>query len=163
MMKTYSTKMSEVQHAWHVIDAADQPLGRLASQVASLLRGKHKPIYQPNLPVGDFVVVINASRVRVSGNKAGGKDYYRHSGYPGGLKVTPFLLQMEKNPRKVIEMAVRGMLPHNRLGRKLFTRLKVYAGPEHPHQAQVAGSPTPEAAMQRHVVVAAATGTDASA
>jgi large subunit ribosomal protein L13 len=136
-MKTYSTKMSDVSHAWHVLDAADQPLGRLASQAAALLRGKHKPIFQPNLPVGDFVVIVNAERVKVTGNKEEGKLYYRHSQYPGGLKVTKYRHQMEKFPTRAVEKAVKGMLPHNSLGRKLFTRLKVYAGPEHPHGAQV--------------------------
>jgi large subunit ribosomal protein L13 len=138
-MKTYSTKMGDVQHAWHVIDATDQPLGRLASQVASLLRGKHKPIYQPNLPVGDFVVVVNADKVKVTGNKAEDKIYYRHTQYPGGLRQVQFKTQMEKFPTRAVEKAVKGMLPHNRLGRLLFTRLKVYAGAEHPHGAQVAG------------------------
>jgi large subunit ribosomal protein L13 len=137
-MKTYSTKMSEVSHAWHVLDATDQPLGRLASRAAALLRGKHKPIFQPNLPVGDFVVIVNAERVKVTGNKEEGKVYYRHSQYPGGLKVTKYRHQMEKFPTRAVEKAVKGMLPHNSLGRKLFTRLKVYAGPEHPHSAQVA-------------------------
>lgn len=142
-MKTYSTKMSEVQHAWHVIDATDQPLGRLASEVAILLRGKHKPTYTPNLPVGDFVVVVNAERIKVSGNKAEAKKYYRHSQYPGGLKTTLYRHQMEKFPTRAVEKAVKGMLPHNSLGRKLFTRLKVYAGAEHPHAAQVNGNPVP--------------------
>ena len=137
-MKTYSTKMSEVAHAWHVLDATNQPLGRLASQAAALLRGKHKPIYQPNLPVGDFVVIINAEKVKVTGNKTEGKVYYRDSQYPGGLKTTSFRHQMEKFPTRAVEKAVKGMLPHNSLGRKLFTRLKVYAGPEHPHSAQIA-------------------------
>ena len=140
-MKTYSTKMSDVTHAWHVLDATDQPLGRLATRAAALLRGKHKPIYQPNLPVGDFVVIINAERVKVTGNKEEGKVYYRHSQYPGGLKATQYRHQMEKFPTRAVEKAVKGMLPHNSLGRKLFTRLKVYAGPEHPHGAQVTGSP----------------------
>ena len=148
-MKTYSTKMSEVAHAWHVLDATDQPLGRLASQAAALLRGKHKPIYQPNLPVGDFVVIVNAEKVRVTGNKTEGKLYYRHSQYPGGLKTTTFRHQMEKFPARAVEKAVKGMLPHNSLGRKLFTRLKVYAGPEHPHQAQVAGSQRSAVSGQR--------------
>ena len=140
-MKTYSVKMSEVSHAWHVIDATDQPLGRLASQVATLLRGKHKPIYQPNLPVGDFVVVINAERVKVTGNKAEAKTYYRHSQYPGGLKNVQYRHLLEQHATWAAVTAVKGMLPHNSLGRKLFTRLKVYAGPEHPHAAQVAGFP----------------------
>jgi len=140
-MKTYSTKMSDVTHAWHVLDATDQPLGRLASQAAALLRGKHKPVFQPNLPVGDFVVIVNAERVKVTGNKEEGKVYYRHSQYPGGLKTTKYRHQMEKFPTRAVEKAIKGMLPHNSLGRHLFTRLKVYAGPEHPHAAQVAGDP----------------------
>jgi large subunit ribosomal protein L13 len=148
-MKTFSTRMSEVDHTWHVIDATDQPLGRLATQVAVLLRGKHKPIYQPNLPVGDFVVVINAERVRVTGNKAEAKTYYRHSQYPGGLKQVQFRHMMEKHPTRAVEKAVKGMLPHNALGRKLFTRLKVYAGAEHPHAAQLAAGPQPSVGRRR--------------
>lgn len=145
-MKTYSTKMSEVRRAWHVVDATDQPLGRLASHVAALLKGKHKPDYAPNLPMGDFVVIVNAEKIRVSGNKAEQKLYYRHSQYPGGLKTTQYRLQMEKYPTRAVEAAVKGMLPHNRLGRRLFTHLKVYSGPEHPHAAQVAGFPAEEKA-----------------
>jgi large subunit ribosomal protein L13 len=161
-MKTYSTKMSDVTHAWHVLDATDQPLGRLASQAAALLRGKHKPVFQPNLPVGDFVVIVNAEKVKVTGNKEEGKVYYRHSQYPGGLKVTKYRHQMEKFPTRAVEKAIKGMLPHNSLGRHLFTRLKVYAGPEHPHGAQVAGEPVSlyRARVARHqqpVPVAAAT------
>ena len=140
-MKTYSTKMTDVTHAWHVLDATDQPLGRLASEAAALLRGKHKPVFQPNLPVGDFVVIVNAEKVKVTGNKEEGKLYYRHSQYPGGLKVTKYRHQMEKFPTRAVEKAIKGMLPHNSLGRHLFTRLKVYAGPEHPHGAQVTGEP----------------------
>lgn len=140
-MKTFSTKMSEVRRAWHVIDATDQPLGRLATQAATLLRGKHKPTYQPNLPVGDFVVIVNAEKVKVTGGKAEGKYYYRHSQYPGGLKTTQFKHELEKRPTRVVEKAVKGMLPHNRLGREIFGHLKVYAGPEHPHAAQVTGFP----------------------
>lgn len=140
-MKTYSTRMTDVTHAWHVLDATDQPLGRLASEAAALLRGKHKPVFQPNLPVGDFVVIVNAEKVKVTGNKEEGKLYYRHSQYPGGLKVTKYRHQMEKFPTRAVEKAIKGMLPHNSLGRHLFTRLKVYAGPEHPHGAQVAGEP----------------------
>src|SRR5688500_192304 len=140
-MKTYSTKMSEVRPAWHVLDAADQPLGRLATRAAALLRGKHKPTYQPNLPMGDFVVIVNAERVRVTGNKTEGKVYYRHTQHPGGLRQTTFREQLEKFPTRAVEKAVKGMLPHNRLGRHLFTRLKVYAGAEHPHGAQLAGEP----------------------
>lgn len=145
-MKTYSLKISEAKPAWHVIDATDQPLGRLATQVAILLKGKHKPTYTPNLPMGDFVVIINAERVKVTGNKAEGKIYYHHSQYPGGIKQIQYRLQMDKFPTRSVEKAVKGMLPHNSLGRKLFTRLKVYAGPEHPHAAQIAGFPaeTPE-------------------
>ena len=157
-MKTYSTKMGEVQHAWHVLDATDQPLGRLATQAAALLRGKHKPIFQPNLPIGDFVVIVNAEKVRVTGNKTEGKVYYRHTQYPGGLRQTTFRHQMEKFPTRAVEKAVKGMLPHNRLGRKLFTRLKVYAGPEHPHGAQVgegAKPHVPRARPQRPAPVAA--------
>ena len=163
-MKTYSAKMRDVRPAWHVIDATDQPLGRLATRVATLLRGKHKPIYQPNLPVGDFVVVINAERVRVSGDKAEAKTYYRHSQYPGGLKTVQFRQLMEKHPTRAVEKAVRGMLPHNSLGRKLFTRLKVYAGPEHPHAAQVAGFPPEErsAVSRRPSARAGASSTAAS-
>jgi large subunit ribosomal protein L13 len=157
-MKTYSTRMGEVKHAWHVLDATDQPLGRLATRAAALLRGKHKPIYQPNLPVGDFVVIVNAEKVRVTGNKAEGKVYYRHTQYPGGLRQTTYRHQMEKFPTRAVEKAVKGMLPHNRLGRKLFTRLKVYAGPEHPHGAQVAEGAkphVPRARPQRPARVAA--------
>jgi large subunit ribosomal protein L13 len=142
-MKTYSVKMGEVKHEWHVIDATDQPLGRLATQVAMLLKGKHKPIYTPNLPIGDFVVVVNAEKVKVTGNKEEAKTYYRHSQYPGGLKTIQYRHMMEKFPTRAVEKAVKGMLPHNSLGRKLFTRLKVYAGAEHPHAAQVAGSAAP--------------------
>jgi large subunit ribosomal protein L13 len=149
VMKTYSTRIGDVKHAWHVLDATDQPLGRLATRAAALLRGKHKPIFQPNLPVGDFVVIVNAEKVRVTGNKAEGKVYYRHTQYPGGLRQTTYRHQMEKFPTRAVEKAVKGMLPHNRLGRKLFTRLKVYAGPEHPHGAQVAESAKPHAPRER--------------
>lgn len=162
-MKTYSTKMHEVTHTWHVIDATDQPLGRLASQVATLLRGKHKPIYQPNLPVGDFVVVVNAERVKLTGNKAEAKTYYRHSQYPGGLKRVQFRQQLEKHPTRAIEKAVKGMLPHTSLGRKLFTRLKVYAGPEHPHAAQIAAGPQPTVGRRRRMSRAAAEAAPAAA
>jgi large subunit ribosomal protein L13 len=160
-MKTYSTKMSDVTHAWHVLDATDQPLGRIASEAAALLRGKHKPVFQPNLPVGDFVVIVNAEKVKVTGNKEEGKLYYRHSQYPGGLKVTKYRHQMEKFPTRAVEKAIKGMLPHNSLGRHLFTRLKVYAGPDHPHGAQVAGEPASlyrsRAARRQPAVVAATT------
>ena len=136
-MKTYSTKASDIERKWHVIDASGQTLGRLASEVARLLRGKHKPIFVPHLDTGDYVIVINADKVRVTGNKAEQKLYYRHSGYPGGLKSTSFAEMMKSQPTRVIEHAVRGMLPKNPLGRAMFKKLKVYAGPNHPHQAQV--------------------------
>ena len=137
-MKTYSPKPSEVQRHWHVLDAADQPLGRLASQAATLLRGKHKPQFAPNLALGDFVIIVNAEKVRVTGSKVDDKIYYRHTQYPGGLRQQSFRQMMEKHPTRAVEKAVKGMLPHNSLGRRVFTQLKVYAGPEHPHQAQIA-------------------------
>ena len=135
-MKTYSTKTADIERQWHVIDASDKVLGRLATQVASLLIGKHKPIISRNLDTGDFVIVINADKVRVTGNKAKQKVYYRHSGYPGGLKAITFEKMMQTNPTRVIEHAVKGMLPHNRLGAKMFKKLRVYAGDAHPHLAQ---------------------------
>ncbi len=136
-MKTYSTKASDIKREWHVIDASGKTLGRLASEVALLLRGKHKPIYVPHLDTGDYVIVINADKVRVTGNKAKQKLYYRHSGYPGGIKSTSLAEMMESHPTRVIEHAVKGMLPKGPLGRAMFKKLKVYAGPNHPHQAQV--------------------------
>ena len=139
-MKTYSPRPSEVLRRWHVLDAEGQPLGRLATQAAILLRGKHKPQFAPNLNLGDFVIIINADKVRVTGKKAEDKVYYRHTQYPGGLRQTNFREMMAKHPTRVVEKAVRGMLPHNRLGRRIFTHLKVYAGPEHPHHAQVTAS-----------------------
>ena len=132
-MKTYSTKASDIKREWHIIDASDKVLGRLATQVASLLMGKHKPMYSPNLDTGDFVVVINAAKVQVTGNKMKQKLYYRHSGYPGGLKSISLEKMMQTHPTRVIEHAVKGMLPHNRLGAKMFKKLKVYAGDTHPH------------------------------
>lgn len=139
-MKTYSPKLSEVARRWHVLDADGQPLGRLATRAAVLLRGKHKPEFVPNLPIGDFVIIVNAAKVHVTGNKATDKTYYRHTQYPGGLRKTTFQELMSKNPVRAVEKAVHGMLPHNRLGRSLHTHLKVYAGPEHPHAAQLAES-----------------------
>ncbi len=136
-MKTFSTKASDIERKWWVIDASDRILGRLASEVAVLLRGKHKPIYSPHLDVGDYVIVINASRVRVTGRKLAQKVYYRHSNYPGGLKSISLGKMMETHPTRAIEHAVKGMLPHNRLGSAMFTKLKVYAGADHPHQSQV--------------------------
>ena len=140
-MKTYSTKASEIERQWHVIDASDKILGRLATQAARLLIGKHKPIFSRHLDMGDFVVVINADKIRVTGNKAKQKLYYRHSGYPGGLKSISLEKLMQTNPTRVIEYAVKGMLPHTRLGANMRKRLKVYVGEAHPHQAQTRGAP----------------------
>jgi len=136
-VKTYSTKLSDITPQWHVFDATGKTLGRLASEVATLLQGKHKPIYAPHLNTGDFVIVLNAAKVRVTGKKAQQKIYYRHSNYPGGLRRTTFAHMMETHPTRVIESAVKGMIPHNRLGRDMMRRLKVYPGDAHPHQAQV--------------------------
>ncbi len=136
-MGTYSTKASDIERKWWVIDASGKTLGRLASEVASLLKGKHKPIYSPHLDVGDYVIVVNAAEVRVTGNKLAQKFYYRHSGYPGGLKSISLGRMMETHPTRVIEHAVKGMLPHNRLGAAMLKKLKVYPGAEHPHKAQV--------------------------
>ena len=135
-MKTYSAKPLEVERKWHLIDAEGQHLGRLAVVIANLLRGKHKPQYTPNVDTGDFVIVINADKIQVSGNKETDKIYYHHTMYPGGLKSISFKALMEKDPTKAIEKAVKGMLPHNTLGAQQFTKLKVYAGAEHPHEAQ---------------------------
>lgn len=135
-MKTYMAKPLEVERKWYVIDASGQTLGRLASEVASILRGKHKPTYTPHVDTGDFVIVINADKIVLTGNKLDQKKYRRHSGYPGGLKEMTYRNLLDKRPEKAIEVAVKGMLPHNRLGRKMFTKLKVYRGSEHPHQAQ---------------------------
>ncbi len=135
-MRTYVPKKDEIEREWLVVDASNQVLGRLASEVARLLRGKHKPQYTPYLDTGDFVVVVNAERVRLTGRKREQKKYYRHSTHPGGLKVETAREMLEKYPERVIKRAVWGMLPKNRLGRKLFRKLKVYAGPEHPHEAQ---------------------------
>lgn len=139
-MKTYSAKSSDLKPQWHVIDASEKILGKLASEVATLLMGKHKPTYTPHLNTGDFVIVINAAKVRVTGKKAQQKIYYRHSGYPGGLKSTTFAKMTETHPTLAIEYAVKGMLPKNRLGRDMLRRLKVYPGDSHPHQAQVGKS-----------------------
>ena len=139
-MRTYSPKPGDVQRQWHVIDATDVVLGRLASQAATLLRGKHKPIYAPHVDTGDFVIIVNADKVALTGNKRDTKVAYRHSGYPGGLRQVPYSELLDKHPEKAVEKAVKGMLPHNSLGRQMLKKLKVYAGPEHPHQAQ---GPTP--------------------
>ncbi|WBQ06405.1 50S ribosomal protein L13 [Kribbella sp. CA-293567] len=135
-MRTYSPKPADVTREWHVIDATDVVLGRLAVQIATLLRGKHKPTFAPHVDGGDFVVVVNASKIALSGNKRTDKLAYRHSGHPGGLTATPVGEILEKDPRKAVEKAVWGMLPKNRLSRQLLNKLKVYAGPEHPHVAQ---------------------------
>lgn len=135
-MKTYVPKEGEVKQNWYVVDATDVVLGRLSTLVARLLRGKHKPQFTPGMDVGDFVVVVNASRVRLTGDKWEDKRYYRHSGDPGHLKEATARELREKTPERLIRYAVWGMLPKNRLGRKLLSKLKVYAGPEHPHQAQ---------------------------
>lgn len=139
-MKTYSTKAGEIERQWHVIDASDKILGKLATEAAKLLMGKHKPTFTRHLDTGDFVVIINAAKVRFTGKKAEQKLYYRHSGYPNGLKSTSLERMMEINPARVVEHAVKGMLPHNRLGAKMLKKLKVYAGEEHPHLAQTGAS-----------------------
>jgi large subunit ribosomal protein L13 len=135
-VSTYYAKPGEVTREWVVIDATDAVLGRLATKAAHILKGKHKPQYTPHVDTGDFVIVINADKVRLTGNKAATKTYYTHSGFPGGLKEEPFERAMERHPERVIERAVKGMLPKNTLGRQQLHKLKVYAGPEHPHQAQ---------------------------
>jgi large subunit ribosomal protein L13 len=135
-MKTYFATSKSVVHHWYVVDATDKVLGRLSSQIAKYLRGKHKPEYTPHADVGDYVIVINAEKVKVTGNKENTKVYYTHSGYPGGLKETMLSKLRMKNPSRIIEIAVRGMLPKNTLGREMLRKLKTYIGPEHPHIAQ---------------------------
>jgi len=135
-VKTYAVKANEIERHWWVVDASDQTLGRLATRIATLLEGKHKPIYSPHLDTGDHVVVINAAKVRVTGNKLTQKQYYRHSNYPGGLKEESLQALMARKPEIVIERAVKGMLPQNRLGRAMVKKLRVYPGADHPHQAQ---------------------------
>ncbi|MCW0214645.1 MAG: 50S ribosomal protein L13 [Pseudonocardia sp.] len=135
-MPTYSPKPGDITHAWHVIDASDIVLGRLATHAATLLRGKHKPTYAPHMDTGDFVVIINAEKIAVSGNKLTDKFVYRHSGYPGGLRKRSVGEMIEKHPDRLVEKAITGMLPKNRLGRAMAKKLKVYAGPSHPHAAQ---------------------------
>lgn len=135
-MRTHSAKPHEIQREWYVVDANGQTLGRLATRIASVLRGKHKPIYTPHVDCGDFVIVVNADKIRVTGRKMDQKMYYRHSGYPGGLKQISLRDQLDRHPDRVIRHAVRGMLPKNRLGRQMIKKLKVYATPDHPHQAQ---------------------------
>jgi large subunit ribosomal protein L13 len=135
-VRTFSPKAGDIHRQWHVIDANDVVLGRLASQAAILLRGKHKPYYAPHLDTGDFVVVINAAKVAMTGNKAAQSMVHRHSGYPGGLTSTPYAEVLATRPERIVEKAIRGMLPKNTLGRQMLSKLKVYAGPHHPHQAQ---------------------------
>jgi large subunit ribosomal protein L13 len=135
-MKTYSAKPSEVDQKWLLVDAEGQTLGRMATEIATRLRGKHKPEYTAHVDTGDFVVVINADKVRVTGNKAKGKIYYSHSGFPGGLKSMSFEKLLDKTPERVVQLAVKGMLPRSPLGRAMYKKLKVYAGTEHPHGAQ---------------------------
>ncbi len=139
-MKTYSTKIKDIERKWHVIDASGRTLGKLATEAATLLMGKHKPIFSPNLDTGDNVIVINAEKVQVTGDKLKQKQYYRHSDYPGGFKSISLEKMMQDNPTRVIEHAVRGMLPHTRLGAQMRKKLRVYAGESHPHLAQVAQS-----------------------
>jgi large subunit ribosomal protein L13 len=135
-VRTYSPKASELTHEWYVIDATDVVLGRLATQAAALLRGKHKPTFAPHMDGGDFVIIINAEKVALTGNKREQKMDYRHSGYPGGLRATSYVDLLQTDPRRAVEKAVKGMLPHNKLGRHIGGKLKVYAGSDHPHAAQ---------------------------
>lgn len=136
MQKTKVLKKDQIDRRWYVVDAKGRTLGRLASRVATMLRGKNKPGYSPHLDTGDFIIIVNASDVHVTGNKRQDKKYWRHTNYPGGIRITSFEEMMEKDPTFAVRNAVRGMLPHNRLGRRLLNKLKVYAGPEHPHKAQ---------------------------
>jgi len=135
-VKTYTVKKGDIQREWYVVDAQGRTLGRLASEIARILRGKHKPIYVPHIDCGDYVIVVNAEKVRLTGRKLDQKFYYRHSGYPGGLKSISLRKQLQKHPTRVLKAAVQGMLPKNRLGRAMIKKLKVYAGDSHPHQAQ---------------------------
>ena len=141
MLKTYSTRASDIKREWHIIDASGKVLGRVATQVASLLMGKHKPIFCRHLDVGDFVVVINAEKIQVTGNKAKQKLYYRHSGYPGGFKSISLERMMQTHPTRVIEHAVKGMLPHTRLAAGMMKRLRIHVGTAHPYQGQIKATP----------------------
>ena len=136
IQKTYTARPAEIKHDWWIVDAEGQTLGRLASKIASILRGKHKPTYTPNLDTGDFVIIVNAEKIQVTGNKEREKTYYRHSRYPGGIHGITLQDQRRQHPERILEDAIRGMLPKNSLGRHMFMKLKVYAGPTHPHQAQ---------------------------
>jgi len=142
-VKTYHQKDSEVQRNWLLIDADNFVVGRLATQIATLLRGKHKPTYTPSIDSGDFVIVVNAEKIRITGRKADQKIYYRHTGYPGGIKATPYKMMLSKHPDRILRIAVKGMLPKNRMGRRLMTKLRIYAGPKHPHAAQQPTAWTP--------------------
>ncbi len=148
--RTYSPKKADLVHNWHVLDAEGQTLGRLATQAASLLRGKHNPRYTPHMDCGDYVVIVNAEKINVTGRKTGQKMYYRHSGYPGGLKEETLERLMKRKPERVVELAIQGMLPHTALGRAMYKKLRVYKGPSHPHQGQLAapagGQPARKAA-----------------
>jgi large subunit ribosomal protein L13 len=135
-MQTQSVQAGQVERKWHVVDATDQPLGRLASEIAKVLRGKHRPTFTPNADTGDFVIVINAEKIKLTGNKMNAKHLQTHSGIPGGFKSEPYRLLLQRRPELAIEKAVRGMLPKTKLGRKMRSKLKVYAGPKHPHAAQ---------------------------
>ncbi len=135
-MKTYMAKTEDLDRKWYVIDAEDKALGRVAAEVAAMLRGKHKPTFTPNVDNGDFIIVVNAEKVKLTGNKLLNKKYTYHTGYPGGLKQVDYQTLMQKHPEKALEVAVKGMLPHTRLGNQMFKKLKVYKGPDHPHQAQ---------------------------
>jgi len=134
--KTYSAKAEEIERTWYVVDAEGKTLGRLATEVARILRGKHKPIYTPHVDTGDFVIIVNAEKIRVTGKRLDQKMYYRHSGYMGGLKETSLRTMLDKHPERVLQHAVKGMMPKNRLGRQMYKKLKVYAAPDHPHAAQ---------------------------
>lgn len=135
-MKTISAKPHEVQHAWYVVDATDKILGRLATVVASRLRGKHKPEYTPHVDTGDYIIVLNAEKIRVTGNKSTDKQYHHHTGHPGGIKSVSFEKMRQTHPMRLIELAIKGMLPKNPLGRQMYRKLKIYVGSEHPHAAQ---------------------------
>jgi large subunit ribosomal protein L13 len=135
-MKTYTAKKGEIAREWYLVDADGQTLGRLATQIAETLRGKNKPAYTPHVDTGDFVIVVNAEKIQVTGNKLDEKRYYRHSGYPGGLRSRTLREQLDRRPTEVLRTAVKGMLPKNRLARQQITKLKIYAGPDHPHEAQ---------------------------
>ncbi|HEY8475872.1 MAG TPA: 50S ribosomal protein L13 [Chloroflexota bacterium] len=148
-MKTYTPRAREIRHAWHVIDASGETLGRLAARIATLLRGKHKAYFTPHMDVGDYVVVVNAEKIRVTGKKMQDKVYTRYTGYPGGLRTVTLGKLLAKHPERVIEHAVRGMLPKGPLGRRMFRKLRVYAGPTHPHEAQVRESQAEESSESR--------------